>query len=177
MIAVVAMVRVKTISAANRERGTTMGARMAQAAKHAAQKHSAWAVVVAALRQAGVQPSDLLPVVVTLTRVSVGRLDDDNLRGALKHVRDGVAKALGVDDGSRFIRFRYAQRKGKRGDFGTEARIEKGVFRSELNGDPYRAPAPSPADPGPYRTPAPVAPVPNPLVPPDPEDLSEASQG
>jgi len=41
-----------------------------------------------------------LPVVVTLTRSSPRRLDDDNLRGALKHVRDGVADALGLEDDS-----------------------------------------------------------------------------
>lgn len=49
------------------------------------------------------------PLVVTLCRVSPRRLDDDNLRGALKHVRDGVADALGIDDGSDLVEWRYAQ--------------------------------------------------------------------
>lgn len=39
------------------------------------------------------------PLLVTLARVSPRKLDDDNLRGALKAVRDGVADALGTDDG------------------------------------------------------------------------------
>lgn len=54
-----------------------------------------------------------LPCVVTLTRISPRLLDDDNLRGALKHVRDGVADRLGIDDRDPRVEWRYAQRKGK----------------------------------------------------------------
>lgn len=42
---------------------------------------------------------DLNPLVVRLVRVAPRRLDTDNLARALKAVRDGVATALGVDDG------------------------------------------------------------------------------
>lgn len=35
-------------------------------------------------------------VTVTLVRFSPGELDDDNVRGAMKHVRDAVAIELGV---------------------------------------------------------------------------------
>lgn len=52
-------------------------------------------------------------LVVTLTRVAPRQLDDDNLRGALKGVRDQVACALGVDDRSRLVRWDYAQEKGE----------------------------------------------------------------
>ena len=51
--------------------------------------------------------------VVTLIRISPRELDDDNLRGALKHVRDGVADRLGIDDRDPRVEWRYAQRKGK----------------------------------------------------------------
>lgn len=53
-----------------------------------------------------------LPVVVHLTRVAPRALDDDNLRGAFKAVRDAVAEWLGADDrpGSG-IRWEYAQAK------------------------------------------------------------------
>jgi hypothetical protein len=61
-----------------------------------------------------------LPVVVTLIRTSKGSLDDDNLRGALKAVRDGVADALGIDDRDPCVRWDYAQ---KRGTYGVEVRI------------------------------------------------------
>lgn len=38
------------------------------------------------------------PLVVRLVRCAPRQLDDDNLAGALKSVRDGVADALGVND-------------------------------------------------------------------------------
>lgn len=51
--------------------------------------------------------------VVTLTRVAPRALDDDNLVGRLKSVRDEVAKVLGIDDRRvDLLRFEYAQRKG-----------------------------------------------------------------
>lgn len=52
-------------------------------------------------------------LVVTLTRVSPRQLDDDNLRGALKGVRDQVACALGVDDRSKLVKWEYGQEKGE----------------------------------------------------------------
>jgi hypothetical protein len=53
------------------------------------------------------------PVVVVLTRVGTKQLDDDNLRGAFKHVRDEVARWLLTDDGSDAITWDYEQRRGK----------------------------------------------------------------
>jgi hypothetical protein len=55
-----------------------------------------------------------LPCSVLLTRVAPSNgLDDDNLCGALKSVRDQVAQWLGVDDRhSMRVRYRYAQRRG-----------------------------------------------------------------
>jgi len=38
------------------------------------------------------------PISIKVTRISRGRLDDDNLVGALKYIRDGIAEALLVDD-------------------------------------------------------------------------------
>jgi hypothetical protein len=54
------------------------------------------------------------PYTVTLTRQAPSNgLDDDNLAGALKSVRDEVAAALGVNDGHvEDVRFHYAQRRG-----------------------------------------------------------------
>jgi hypothetical protein len=56
-----------------------------------------------------------LPVRVTLTRFSPGtvKLDDDNLRGTLKAVRDGIAAWLGVDDGGPWVRWEYEQMRGE----------------------------------------------------------------
>lgn len=55
-----------------------------------------------------------LPCVVTITRVSPGNgLDDDNLTGSCKHVRDEVAAWLRVDDGlTERVRYLTAQERG-----------------------------------------------------------------
>ncbi len=50
--------------------------------------------------------------VVTLTRIAPRELDDDNLRGAMKACRDGVADWLGVDDRDPRVEWRYEQTKG-----------------------------------------------------------------
>lgn len=52
---------------------------------------------------------DWFPATVWLVRIGVQRLDDDNVAGAFKHVRDGIAQALGVDDGHPLFRWRYRQ--------------------------------------------------------------------
>lgn len=54
------------------------------------------------------------PCVVTITRVSKGVMDDDNLASSAKHVRDEIAKWIGVDDKHRdIVRYVYEQRRGK----------------------------------------------------------------
>jgi hypothetical protein len=53
-----------------------------------------------------------LPVTIKLTRISPRKLDDDNLRGALKSVRDGIADRLGIDDRDPRVIWEYAQTKG-----------------------------------------------------------------
>ena len=63
--------------------------------------------------RAGTADRPALPVSVTLTRCSVRELDDDNLRSALKAVRDGVADWLGVDDRDPRVTWAYGQEKSK----------------------------------------------------------------
>lgn len=55
-----------------------------------------------------------VPLVVTLTRIAPSNgLDDDNLAGALKAVRDEIAAWLGVDDRDRAtVRYEYEQERG-----------------------------------------------------------------
>jgi len=48
---------------------------------------------------------------VELTRFGKKKLDDDNIVGSLKHIRDGIADALGVNDGSDKIKFIYSQKQ------------------------------------------------------------------
>lgn len=61
-----------------------------------------------------------VPLLVTITRVGPRKLDDDNLAGAAKYVRDEIARAVGVDDGSTLYTWRYEQRVGK---YGVEVEI------------------------------------------------------
>jgi hypothetical protein len=74
---------------------------------------------VAAAWPRGTWNTDQLPVgsvlVVTLTRISPRELDDDNLRGALKSVRDQVAACLYLDDRDKRFVWLYAQEKGATG--------------------------------------------------------------
>lgn len=59
-------------------------------------------------------PSHPLPCLVTITRLGPRTLDDDNLAGSAKAIRDSIAARLGVDDGDTArIQFRYAQEKSK----------------------------------------------------------------
>jgi len=59
-------------------------------------------------------------LIVQLTRLTARELDDDNLQGALKHVRDGVADTLGIDDRNPRVTWEYAQERAK----GYAVRIE-----------------------------------------------------
>lgn len=53
-----------------------------------------------------------LPVIVILTRFGPRKLDSDNLAISCKHIRDGIAARLGVDDGDE-TRVRWEYRQGK----------------------------------------------------------------
>jgi hypothetical protein len=56
------------------------------------------------------KPAD--PLTVTLTRIGPRPLDDDNLAGGFKAVRDGVADWLGRDDADPLLTWVYAQERG-----------------------------------------------------------------
>jgi hypothetical protein len=66
-----------------------------------------------------------LPCIVTMIRMSSGVLDDDNLQGACKAIRDGVADWLGLDDRDPRVTWRYAQEKCRRGDFGVRVWVKE----------------------------------------------------
>lgn len=61
-----------------------------------------------------------LPLLVIMTRVGPRKLDDDNLQGSLKYIRDEIARAVGVDDGSPLYTWLYMDRKG---EYGVEVEI------------------------------------------------------
>lgn len=69
-------------------------------------------------------PPHPLPCVVTITRIAPRRLDDDNLVGGAKALRDGIADRLGVDDADPRVTWRYAQERGRRKEYAVRIRIE-----------------------------------------------------
>jgi hypothetical protein len=70
---------------------------------------------------------EALPMTITLTRIGPRQLDDDNLAGGFKHVRDGVADWLGIDDGDKRLTWKYEQRKGAPKEYAAEIRIESAL--------------------------------------------------
>ena len=82
-----------------------------------AKRHAMQKLVVKSACKAALH-AGLLPCTVKLTRIG-RKLDDDNLRGALKYVRDAVAellvpgKAVGRADDDARITWEYSQEKGK----------------------------------------------------------------
>lgn len=64
-------------------------------------------------------------VVVRLTRVAPRALDDDNLRGATKACRDGVADWLGVNDSDERVCWVYEQHRGSVGEYAVEIEVEE----------------------------------------------------
>lgn len=50
-----------------------------------------------------------LPLAISFVRYGKRKLDSDNLQGAFKAVRDGVADALNINDGSDLIKWHYSQ--------------------------------------------------------------------
>ena len=59
------------------------------------------------------KPRPAVPAVVTITRLAPAALDSDNLQGAGKHVRDAVARWLGVDDRDARVVWRVAHVRSK----------------------------------------------------------------
>lgn len=71
----------------------------------------------------GLVPSSELRIV--LARIAPRSLDDDNLRGALKAVRDGLADYFGVDDADPRMTWDYEQRRGRPKEYAVHVTIQK----------------------------------------------------
>jgi hypothetical protein len=65
-------------------------------------------------------------LIVTITRIAPRSLDSDNLAGSQKHVRDGIADAIGIDDRDPRVEWRYAQSRGARGQYSVEVNVAEG---------------------------------------------------
>lgn len=129
------VVAVKTMSEANLREHWAVKAK-----RHAAQRDAVAASVWPLLaEQCKAQLDAGHRLVVTLCRIAPGLLDDDNLGGALKAIRDEVAVQIGLpctkrgksrrkrdiaDDRDVRVSWRYEQDRGARGEYGVEIRIE-----------------------------------------------------
>lgn len=109
----------KTVNESNGSQGARAGAFWAKSKRRKGIRSS----VLLGLRVNVAATPLPLPLLVRLTRLSAGELDDDGLVSALKSVRDGCADFLGVDDKKRqIVRYAYEQEPCKRGTYGV--RIE-----------------------------------------------------
>lgn len=109
---------------ANMQIGNSQRAAIIRSREHADHHEAGLTHTRVALERAGLRSVDLIPLVVRIIRVSFGKLDDDNLAACAKYLRDGIAHALGVDDGGPFIRWRYGQRHGPAGEHAVIVRLE-----------------------------------------------------
>jgi hypothetical protein len=94
-------------------RGTTKGARFAAITKARQTRQRVRTTLLAKFPNG---PNLRYPITVTVTRVAPGRGLDrhDNLPAACKHVVDGVADYIGLDDCDPRINWHYAQRRDGR---------------------------------------------------------------
>ncbi len=81
-----------------------------KAARRASEQRNLAGLVVANAKVEGRVPE--LPLLCVITRVGRRRMDSDNLAISAKHVRDGIADALGIDDADPRISWSYQQEIG-----------------------------------------------------------------
>lgn len=65
-------------------------------------------------------------ITIKLTRTAPRTMDTDNLQRALKAIRDGIADALEIDDGSPKLTWAYSQEKAKTKGVDVEITVEEG---------------------------------------------------
>jgi hypothetical protein len=121
---------IKTISEANRR--TDWGkSRFVHLHRHRNQRGVAELAMNTHLREV---PAGR-PLRITLVRIGPRRLDDDNLAGAMKHVRDGIADSLKIDDGDETQAvWAVAQEKGRAWEYSVRVRIEHETGGSDDKG-------------------------------------------
>lgn len=116
-------VHVRLVSVANlREHWATRAARNK---RHRGDAYRATAYELASLRTWARTPDTARPMTITITRIAPRKLDSDNLASSAKAVRDGIADALGIDDGSELVTWRYEQTKRLPREYGCQVRIEQ----------------------------------------------------
>jgi hypothetical protein len=108
--------------------GAALNARVhwSKRAARAKKERAVVATVLRCHRRPTLEPT-CPPTMCTLARIAPRALDDDNLQGAFKAVRDEVAAFFGVDDGPRGpIAWRYEQRREAPKQYAVEIRLTWG---------------------------------------------------
>lgn len=73
-------------------------------------------------KQHGISQAPVGAFVVRLVRIGKKRMDSDGLAISFKGIRDGLAQAMGIDDGDLRIDWQYSQEIGK--NYGVKITIE-----------------------------------------------------
>lgn len=118
------------------------GGRFTGSKRIAAEKHATKIRLASTLKTSGLRCVEL-PATVRFVRVAPAFLDDDNLRGAFKAIRDGLADAFGLaSDRVPEVRWRYGQAKAGRGIYRAEVQIWHGQADCPCCGQPIIPPTP-----------------------------------
>jgi len=118
---------VQTKNYSNGPQGVSRGAMFARAKAKAEQRDLTRLVLSSARKRLVALLETHKGFVITLTRIapSEGLDPDDNLPSALKWVKDGIAKVLGLpSDRTPLISWRYDQRRGGQGVYAVHVLIE-----------------------------------------------------
>ncbi len=102
---------IRTVNSLNRRGHWAAKAHTAKKQRHAAY----WMLYTS--------PKPSPPCAITLTRIAPRKLDSDGLAASFKHVQDGIADWLGIDDGSDLLTWAYQQRSGKPKEYAVEVEI------------------------------------------------------
>jgi hypothetical protein len=84
-------------------------------------RNTAYAMARSVINPSAIDVSAKLRVL--MTRYALQRMDNDNLAGGFKAVRDGIADAFGIDDGSDRWNWQYGQESAKRGVYAARVQI------------------------------------------------------
>lgn len=119
MTTITARIPVRLVNALNAREHWAVRAKRAKA-----QRQATKLAMYKACRLIAMDPST--PITVTITRCGGRRMDDDGLTASAKHVRDGVADWLGIDDGSPRITWLVRQDSAPRGKHWADVSVQWG---------------------------------------------------
>ena len=79
------------------------------------------------------KPPETGPIEITLKRLGNRRFDSGNLGHAFKAIQDGIADAMGINDGNQRLRWKYEQEQVPKGQEEIIVLIEFHPAKSRMN--------------------------------------------